>query len=514
MADTPVSSSPNSLKRPHDDVELEHETNGQPHSSAEIAPSPDLSVLPLKSRPTSPDLSSLTSLPASPIAPVPPNAPPAKRQKLSPQEKAAREEQKRKDKEAKEQLRAQKAEETRKKAEQREAKKREKEVEKQQKEHAAQEKKRQKELEQDKIERVCRPNRGWFRMELAIRGLPLRLRSWSNMSQSQSRLTKFLVGVKTEPAPLNSSKPSVAVKSPTKHNFITRDEARSRSMSIDAPDSVLSTPMKQCVAKPDACTEYEKVFLPFNLPSSTTMPSNWFSSDGNSSFDGTRLDSLLSAVPKHPPTLEEHTSQYKRRRGKRIESVRDLIAKMEAYHTGSDELNIGDLSNSHIDAVSSTLTALSVLRSITVKYLHFEEDVRPPYCGTWTKCVSDQQMRSVARNSTSRIIEDLNYDYDSEAEWAEPGEGEDVDSDGEDDAESEEGEDDMDEFLDDEDDSCVRRNIGLVNSEVQCSGLQWENSSGHSVLANGSEHRADLAANRVGFIIGEKFLKAMRQSKI
>lgn len=174
MAHAPVSFPANPLKRAHDDAELEldRETSGQPRSSPETVPSPGLSALSLKPRLASPDLSSLTSPPASPAALAPPNVPPAKRQKLSPQEKAAKEEQKRKDKEAKEQLRAQKAEETRKKAEQREAKKREKEVEKQQKEHATQEKKRQKELEQEKIERVCRPDRNLFPVELVIRAFP------------------------------------------------------------------------------------------------------------------------------------------------------------------------------------------------------------------------------------------------------------------------------------------------------------------------------------------------------
>lgn len=276
-------------------------------------------------------------------------------------------------------------------------------------------------------------------------------------------------------------------------------------MSIDTADAILGTPMKHCVPKPDACTEYQRLFLPFNLPSSTTMPLGWF--DEKTSFDVTSLDSLVSTFSESPPTLEEHTTRYKRQRGKHIERVRDLIMKMEAYPTESAELNIGDLSNSHIDVVSSILTILLVLRSIPVKYLHFGEDVRPPYCGTWTKLVSHQQMRSVARNPTARIIEDVNYDYDSEAEWAEPGEGEDVDSDGEDDAESEDGEDDMDGFLDDENDSCVRRNIGFVNSEVQCSGLQWENSSERSMLSSDLEQRADHAENKVGIIMGEKFLK-------
>jgi chromatin assembly factor 1 subunit A len=279
-------------------------------------------------------------------------------------------------------------------------------------------------------------------------------------------------------------------------------------MSLDPADSMRCTPMKHCVPKPNTYTEYEKLFLPFNLPSSTTMPSSWCSSSRNTLFDSARLDTLVSSLSTHSPTLEEYTSQYKRQRGKHTEPVKDLIAKMEAYHTESAELNIGDFSNSHIDVISSALTALSVLHSIPIKYLHFGEDVRPPYCGTWTKCVSEQQMCSVAHNPTTRIIEEINYDYDSEAEWAEPGEGEDVDSDGEEDAESEDGEDDMDGFLDDEEDNGVRRNIGLVNSEVQCSGLQWEISSGCATLSTGPEQRADLTANRVGFIIGEKFLKA------
>jgi len=186
-----------------------------------------------------------------------------------------------------------------------------------------------------------------------------------------------------------------------------------------------------------------------------------------------------------------------------MEPVKDLIAKMEAYRRGSTEPNTGDSSNSHTDAVSSPLTALTALRAIPVKYLHFDEDVRPPYCGTWTKSVSDQQMRSVARNPTARIIEEINYDYDSEVEWADPGEGEDVDSDGEEDAESEDGEDDMDGFLDDEDDNGVRRNIGFVNSEVQCSGLLWEDKSGRPAPGSGLGHRVNLAANGMGFIIGE-----------
>lgn len=177
MTDTPANLTPNPLKRPRSDAEEDHATNDEPRRPSEIAPFTESGGLSLDCQPASPASSSLTSPPASPAAPVPsviialPNARPAKRQKLSSQENAVRKEQKRKDREAKDQLRAQKAEETRKKAEEREAKKREKEVEKQQKEQAVQEKKRQKELEQKKIERVRRADRSWFPVEPAIRAL-------------------------------------------------------------------------------------------------------------------------------------------------------------------------------------------------------------------------------------------------------------------------------------------------------------------------------------------------------
>lgn len=120
-----------------------------------------------------------------------------------------------------------------------------------------------------------------------------------------------------------------------------------------------------------------------------------------------------------------------------------------------------------------------------MKYLQFGEDVRPPYYGTWTKSYPAALERRLARNTVSRFRQDVNYDYDSEAEWEEPEEGEDLGSEGEDDLE-EEGDDDMDGFLDDEEDSQLKRRMLSGDLEPVSTGLCWEDGQGVSKLNDGS----------------------------
>jgi len=145
------------------------------------------------------------------------------------------------------------------------------------------------------------------------------------------------------------------------------------------------------------------------------------------------------------------------------------------------------------------------IRSITVKYLHFNEDVRPPYCGTWSKELSEENAYSVARNPCARLIQEINYDYDSEAEWTEPEEGEDVDSDGEDDVDMEVGADDMDGFLDNEDDS---PNRGLIpKEEVKWAGVLFEDAAGVPPVASTACLCEDLLSYRMGSMISEQMSK-------
>lgn len=116
---------------------------------------------------------------------------------------------------------------------------------------------------------------------------------------------------------------------------------------------------------------------------------------------------------------------------------------------------------------------LNQLRKITMKSLKFGEDVRPPYQGTFTRVVPESSAKKLCRNPYYRGLPDTDYDYDSEAEWEEPEEGEDLDS--EEEEESDDGEDDMDGFLDDEDDALAggKRRLIVGDLEPVCSGIQW-----------------------------------------
>jgi chromatin assembly factor 1 subunit A len=71
-------------------------------------------------------------------------------------------------------------------------------------------------------------------------------------------------------------------------------------------------------------------------------------------------------------------------------------------------------------------------------------------------------------------LPDTNYDYDSEAEWEEPEEGEDLNSEDEEEM-SEDGDDDMDGFLDDEDDAMAggKRRLIVGDLEPVSSGIRW-----------------------------------------
>lgn len=69
------------------------------------------------------------------------------------------------------------------------------------------------------------------------------------------------------------------------------------------------------------------------------------------------------------------------------------------------------------------------------KYLHFYEDVRPPYGGTWSK----ESFEVNGRRPLGKELQYLNYEVDSEAEWDVGGPGESLKGD---DSEEEEEQDD------------------------------------------------------------------------
>ncbi|KAJ5378990.1 hypothetical protein N7509_012109 [Penicillium cosmopolitanum] len=102
-----------------------------------------------------------------------------------------------------------------------------------------------------------------------------------------------------------------------------------------------------------------------------------------------------------------------------------------------------------------------------------------PYQGTYTRTMPETTALKLSRNPYYRGLPDTNYDYDSEAEWEEPEEGEDLDSEEEDEG-SDEGEDDMEGFLDDEDDALVggKRRLIVGDLEPVNSGIRWATDGG------------------------------------
>lgn len=504
MADTPTSSHSSARKRSIEEMEASHEGDPQPKLNNEnediLSPSvtvtsteehnnPFMSSAP-RERQVSPAPSTLTSISVNTLS-GPPTAtgpggvaPSAKRRKLTPQEKAEREEQKRKAAQEKEERREQreherqlKAEETRKKNEEREEKKRQRDIEKQQKEQAAQEKKRQKELAQKQRE------------EEALK-----------KERQQSKLTNFF-------------KPNG--ESPAKRKSTLADSARDRSLSVTTVDSVLGSPIKSSVppvaAEPDAKakpSEYFKLFLPYDLPANTTLPPK--ATGVECKIKLVDSDVFAQASEDGLPKLTEYTSQFKAKRGLSLKSLRTLFAELNASPKDPELVKKGELS--YKVTQRPTLNILQDIRSHSIKYLYFDEDVRPPYCGTWSKEVSKETAHSVARNPCQKIIEVLKYDYDSEAEWTdEVEEGEDVNSDGEDEADGEDGADDMDGFLDNEDDT---PNKSLIPKEsVKWTGVIFEDASGVASVATAAAIQEDLMCYQVGSLIPEQMREFPHYSK-
>ena len=124
------------------------------------------------------------------------------------------------------------------------------------------------------------------------------------------------------------------------------------------------------------------------------------------------------------------------------------------------------------------------LKAISTKYLKFAEDVRPPYIGTYSKQPVGFTVSKLCRNPFTRALPQINYDYDSEAEWEEPGEGEDLDSEGEEELGEDDDGDEMDGFLDDEDAgdgtgvAGNRRRLVIGDLEPVSTGLCWDNGQG------------------------------------
>lgn len=276
----------------------------------------------------------------------------------------------------------------------------------------------------------------------------------------------------------SSAEPSVVDSNPD-------STAPSLCLPPETPGAVTNAipPSPQKSIQKNAQSDYDRYFLPFSLPSHAILaPTNAFMEDTKKlNAARARLDQITKHDSAGLEPLTLHTLKVslpaRARRGLKIATITEVVKRVH----GSPDRLIDSTNDKGVNQ-----QPLDLLKTIPMKYLHFGEDVRPPYYGTYTKPFSDATARRLARNAVVRIRQDTNYDYDSEAEWEEPEEGEDLDSEGEDDIE-EEGDDDLDGFLDDEEDPQLKRRMLSGDLVPVSTGLCWEDANGISKLNDGSD---------------------------
>ena len=391
---------------------------------------------------------------------------PAKRRKLTPAEKQAREQEKSEkrakkeedsarkaeEKQRKDEEKLQKDEERRQKNEEREEKKRERDLEKQKRD----EKKRQEDEEKQRKERVSLDRFATFILLLTV-------------FQAQMRMTSFFAKPIFSPRAgdtLSDSAPnddSSAVAFPLEGND-AEDEAHG---------STKSTPKKK------RATDYKRTFLPFALPKNAALaPTNHFTWDAEATEN-----SRMKADSWFEHGTIQKDGQARNRTGT-LHELLDLsplgLVERGLTHATTKELLERASGPSKDESNVNGSDPLCVLREIPMKYVHFHEDVRPPYVGSFRGTKSKKDIRKLARNPHSRLREELEYDEDSEAEWEEPEEGEDIDSEGESDLDSADGADELDDFLDDAEDGFMPRKKAMVGDmKPVSSGLCWVDEKGH-----------------------------------
>ena len=218
--------------------------------------------------------------------------------------------------------------------------------------------------------------------------------------------------------------------------------------------------------------DYERQFPPFFLQSHTVLaPDTRFSRDAKGlEYAQKKIDEGLGQGLEMTGPFNAydllHLSPNSGQRFPGVPVVKDIVATVH----GSSRKVI-DLTESEFHEVLQK--PANLLKNVPMKYLKFFEDNRPPYTGTFTKAQDRRAMSKLCRKPFSRGLPGTDYDYDSEAEWEEPGEGEDLDSEGEEEGGEDDEDNEMEDFLDDENDAIKKRPL-IGDLEPSCSGICWE----------------------------------------
>jgi chromatin assembly factor 1 subunit A len=247
-------------------------------------------------------------------------------------------------------------------------------------------------------------------------------------------------------------------------------------MSPAPPNSIpnaFASPVGSTSNKPET-TPYEKMFPAFFIQNSVTIaPTTRFERDEEARRNiQNTIDSYISGN-RSPGRQRGYDAQSLFHlsdtsvRGKRCMPVREIMDEMSGNSSRPIDLTT-DSQNSQIKRRTD------LLRRVPLKFLHFQEDVRPPYRGTYTSRPVNG-IAKLARNPLRKDLPNTDYDYDSEAEWVEDEDAEDLKSEADDEEEVDEDED-LDGFLDDENDETAnsRRMVLQGDLEPVSTGLCWE----------------------------------------
>lgn len=274
---------------------------------------------------------------------------------------------------------------------------------------------------------------------------------------------------------------------------------RSSIASIEGNEAPIRSRSNSVSGQKSLQSNYERSFPPFFLQSHTGLaPCSRFLRDEEAlEIIRNRIDETLetsedrhhSLQQTHPfdaATLLHLPAHIRMRRRPHSKTVKEIIARINGTVDHPIDLT-------EVKSEASGQKHTHWLKAISTKYLKFAEDVRPPYIGTYSKLPLECTVSKLCRNPFTRGLPRTNYDYDSEAEWEEPGEGEDLDSEGEEELGEDEDGDEMDGFLDDEDAgdgigvAGNRRRLVIGDLEPVSTGLCWDD--GHERLGGGKpEH--------------------------
>lgn len=245
-----------------------------------------------------------------------------------------------------------------------------------------------------------------------------------------------------------------------------------------APSTATDPQVTPTKTKPSDKSEYERTFPPFFVKEHVSLaPYNHFLKEhwGSENLEE-ELDSYLTGektwqhtIPFDAPALFNCPDLKLYVRGRKIASVREIMSGAPGQAGRPIDLTTDS-------QTSQSRNTRKLLSGVPYKTIKFSQDVRPPYKGTHTRYALSK-LQKLARNSTKPQLEDLNYEYDSEAEWVDGDEedAEDLISELGDEEEGDELDGDLDGFVDDEDDLLAHRRAELpADQQPKSSGLCFE----------------------------------------